>query len=282
MATLWQPMFLFARNDGTGQADRFAKGRIYRYRHLQNENIMRDLIPARIGTEGVMYDINTGEILHNKGTGDFEYGLDVIPALRDAVQVMYLQFSGTQGFDTGIQATQNTRCDLIFQGVGSNPSTPQYMFGARNSPDTISFNMFANTNNWNVDFATATSGLKRLAPAYSSYPFTDPSHCCIAAEQRSFIGQRLGLKTIDKTVATGTFTTGTTMRIGLKPTTGYADTIANFSGRFWGGQIWEGTTLVRDFVPCRIGTTGYLYDRVSQTLFSNIGTGDFTLGPDIG
>lgn len=51
---------------------------------------MRDLIPARIGTEGVMYDINTGEILRNKGTGDFEYGLDVIPTLKDAVQVQYL------------------------------------------------------------------------------------------------------------------------------------------------------------------------------------------------
>jgi len=82
-------MFLFARNNA-GQADRFAKGCIYRYRHLQNENIMRDLIPARIGTEGVMYDINTGDILHNQGTGDFEYGLDVIPALRNAVQVMYI------------------------------------------------------------------------------------------------------------------------------------------------------------------------------------------------
>lgn len=95
-------------------------------------------------------------------------------------------------------------------------------------------------------------------------------------------GQRVGLKAIDRTVATGTFTTDTTMRIGLKPTSGYADTIANFTGRFWGGQIWDGTTLVRDFVPCRIGTTGYLYDRVSQTLFGNIGTGDFVLGPDVG
>lgn len=84
MSTLYHTMFLFARNNA-GQVDRFAKGRIYRYRHLQNENIMRDLMPARIGTEGVMYDINTGEILHNNGTGDFEYGLDVIPALRNAV-----------------------------------------------------------------------------------------------------------------------------------------------------------------------------------------------------
>lgn len=88
-------MYLFARNNGSNSPEMLANGRIYRYRHLQNENIMRDLIPARIGTEGVMYDINTGDILRNKGTGDFEYGLDVIPALQNAVQVQYLQFSGT-------------------------------------------------------------------------------------------------------------------------------------------------------------------------------------------
>jgi hypothetical protein len=41
----------------------------------------------------------------------------------------------------------------------------------------------------------------------------------------------------------------------------------------------SGTTL-RDFIPVRVGTTGYLYDRVSGTLFGNAGTGNFTIGPD--
>lgn len=183
IATLYNTMYLFARNNGSNSPELLATGRIYRYRHLQNENIMRDLIPARIGTEGVMYDINTGEILHNQGTGDFEYGLDVIPALRNAVQVMFLQFSGTQGFDTGLHGTQNTRCDMIFQGVGQNSlTTPEFMFGARNTATAGSFNMFASTTTWNIDIATDTSGLKRLQPAYTSNYFTDPSHCCIAAE----------------------------------------------------------------------------------------------------
>jgi hypothetical protein len=40
-------------------------------------------------------------------------------------------------------------------------------------------------------------------------------------------------------------------------------------------KIWYGDTLVRDFVPVRIGTEGALYDRVSGTLFTNAGTGSF-------
>lgn len=34
-------------------------------------------------------------------------------------------------------------------------------------------------------------------------------------------------------------------------------------------------------IPVRVGTTGYMYDRVSGQLFGNSGTGDFVLGPDI-
>lgn len=38
--------------------------------------------------------------------------------------------------------------------------------------------------------------------------------------------------------------------------------------------------LVRDYIPVRKGTVGYLYDRVTRKLFGNAGTGDFVLGPD--
>jgi hypothetical protein len=45
-------------------------------------------------------------------------------------------------------------------------------------------------------------------------------------------------------------------------------------------KIYDNNNLVRDFVPVRVGTTGYMYDKVSRQLFGNIGSGSFTLGPD--
>lgn len=45
-------------------------------------------------------------------------------------------------------------------------------------------------------------------------------------------------------------------------------------------KIYDGSTLVRDFIPVRKDTTGYLYDKVSGNLFGNSGTGDFILGND--
>jgi len=46
-------------------------------------------------------------------------------------------------------------------------------------------------------------------------------------------------------------------------------------------KVNNGNIPVLDFIPVRIGTTGYMYDRVSKQLFGNAGTGEFILGPDV-
>jgi uncharacterized membrane protein len=47
-------------------------------------------------------------------------------------------------------------------------------------------------------------------------------------------------------------------------------------------SIYRSGTLVRDFRPIAIGTTGYMLDLVSGEYlpYGNKGTGDFVLGPD--
>lgn len=43
----------------------------------------------------------------------------------------------------------------------------------------------------------------------------------------------------------------------------------------------DDVSIVRaDFVPVRVGSVGYVYERESGTLFGNAGTGSFTIGPD--
>ena len=52
-------------------------------------------------------------------------------------------------------------------------------------------------------------------------------------------------------------------------------------GRLYYCKIWDNNTLVRDYIPVRVGTVGYMYDKVSGVLFGNSGSGNFTLGNDI-
>ena len=46
-------------------------------------------------------------------------------------------------------------------------------------------------------------------------------------------------------------------------------------------KISRDSDVILDFIPVRVGTVGYMYDRVSGQLFGNLGTGDFVVGPDI-
>ena len=48
-------------------------------------------------------------------------------------------------------------------------------------------------------------------------------------------------------------------------------------------QIWENDVLVCDFVPCyrKSDNEPGMYDLVSRTFFTNAGTGEFTVGPDV-
>lgn len=55
-----------------------------------------------------------------------------------------------------------------------------------------------------------------------------------------------------------------------------------FVGKYYYFKLTTSTgELLFDAIPVRVGTVGYLYDRVSRTLFGNAGSGSFTLGADV-
>ena len=57
-------------------------------------------------------------------------------------------------------------------------------------------------------------------------------------------------------------------------------TSLNTNGRISSCKIYHSGVLVRDYIPVRKGTVGYIYDSVSGQLFGNAGTGEFVIGPD--
>ena len=54
-----------------------------------------------------------------------------------------------------------------------------------------------------------------------------------------------------------------------------------FIGKLYYIKIYQNNTLVRDFIPVRVGQVGYMYDQVSGQLFGNAGSGSFVLGNDV-
>ena len=49
--------------------------------------------------------------------------------------------------------------------------------------------------------------------------------------------------------------------------------------RYW--VVDASGNYILNCIPVRVGTTGYLYDKVSNKIFGNLKSGTFILGPDI-
>ena len=81
----------------------------------------------------------------------------------------------------------------------------------------------------------------------------------------------------------GTF--GTTGEITLFALRRYkantADTFDGHAVRLYSCKMYLNDVLVRDFIPVRKGTVGYMYDKVTKRLFENLGSTALELGPDV-
>ena len=87
---------------------------------------------------------------------------------------------------------------------------------------------------------------------------------------------------VDNVQVTPTLTQGeeNTKRLALLKNR-LTDEVTGTRARMSWCKIYEDEVLVRDFIPVRVGSVGYMYDRVSGTLYGNAGAGSFVLGADI-
>ena len=190
-------------------------------------------------------------------------------------EVEYLESTGMQWIDTGVYATENTRVKIAFSDYTQSGA---WLFGARRGFQNAALGIYTNAN-------TAENRWLRAFGNFISSGFT-------------FSTVDLGVSTFDYDC--GHFT-GTREKVPI--TVKFTDTASAFdsspyniylwtvnlagtpgaisSAKIYATQIWQNGVLVRDFIPVRKGSTGYLYDRVSGKLFGNAGTGDFVLGPDV-
>jgi hypothetical protein len=178
-------------------------------------------------------------------------------------EVEFLESTGTQYIETGVIPDWNTKLSVT---TAATATTEQFM-GA----------IDANTDRFHFSFYSA--GLFRG---------------CIGRQQ-------IGMGSADQLIHTFTLdapnntvsedgTSYSVSRAGTVPSVSIwlfgrnsdnPSYVRRIKVRIYSCQIYQNGTLVRDYIPVRKGTVGYLYDRVSGKLFGNAGTGDFVLGPDV-
>ena len=180
-------------------------------------------------------------------------------------EVEYIQSDGTQYIDTGI-APGNNEIEWEFSFDNTRPSSgSDGLFGSRQTTTAYtsgSYNIFAQSTNLRLDCTSRGSAVyvnpqnPVLLQFDSAYTTVNGTQCYNGTK-----GQ------CDYPICIFAINTGGTV----------TSSGSRAKGKIYYCKIWKSGVLVRDLIPVRVGTAGYLYDSVSAALF---GSGDFSVGPD--
>ena len=215
----------------------------------------------------------------------FAYGVVVFAAMSAAsafaagtlpagyTEIKYIQSSGTQYINTGVVPITTTRVVVDFSltsaaggqwnGWGSTGSKESFFFGA----DAGGTFMASVSGNWTksnagvaIDTARHTFDLSSAALKFDGQTFVNES---ASPFSNAASGNTLYLFA---------------MHWGWSPGIG-----GYVSMRLYSCQIYDGETLVRDFVPVVKDSDGKagLYDTVTDSFFGNSGTDDFVAGDEV-
>lgn len=180
-------------------------------------------------------------------------------------QVEYIQSSGTQYINTEFNPKYNSRIVVDASGLG----TQQWLFGTRDTASataTQQFCMYRTASAARADYFGGASKSLSVSDTTARMIYNMNANVLTFGEQ-----------TITNTAASS----GTCSRPLYLLTLNNVGT-AHANGaqvKLYSCKIYDGATLVRDFVPCTnsSGTAG-LYDLVNSQFYTNAGTGTFTIG----
>lgn len=276
--------------DFNGTAQHQYTGRIYRVTITSGSAIVRSFVPCRILDTGYLWDEVEGKFYGNQGTGDFVLGPDVregvVPTrlnpfgvgrrMEEIRRVEYLESTGTQYIDTGLNADSGLGCDMsmAFPDASMNGN---YTFGVlkRTGNTYVRYHasfLTSGSPNLNLFLGGGTVIVAGVAASPGTgdwHRFTyDPQAQTASVDNSS--GSTSGLGAWDAGMDVTLF--------GRQDSNG---TLGLSRIRVRYAKFYRSGSLVQDFVPVAIGSVGYLLDRVSGRLFGNQGTGDFVVGPDI-
>ena len=199
----------------------------------------------------------------------------VSSALRDLpdgyTQVQYIESSGTQYIDTGFKPNQDTRVVMDAQITASSLRTHAVIFGCRTTATTGMF-------------ALGYAGHKSPQSFRSDYGSDQKSfEASVALNKRHMFDKSKSACAIDSnsvTNAASTFQVECNLFLFANNDAGAMNNATPM--RLYSCRIYDGGSLVRDFVPCRNsgGTVG-LYDMAGAVFYSGSGSGAFTAGSTV-
>ena len=253
-------------------SNRYAQvGKWYYIKVYRSGTLVRDYVPCVRNSDGVagLYDKVENKFYTNSGTGSFGSGATTGGVVEEYQRVEYLDFTGGQIINSGVIPTRDTTTQVTFK----TSTDGKWLFGSRTSygsTDTYAMHLYTAGNSlW---FQIASSSTPQQSYNFSGNKVTvkvDKNYMWVNGKQLN-----------STAFSSSGFTTSSwPLYFGGINEKG-SGTDRPFTGQIYDIKIWQGTTLVRDFVPVvrsRDGVAG-LYDMVGHKFYANAGSGSFKAG----
>lgn len=230
-------------------------------------------------------DLTIAEIMH----GDTEVlkimkgDVEKWPILPYDAQVEYLESDGNEWIDTGIMPSNSLEVEidfLITQYTQSGSSNFSYLFGSRHYQSArracFSFapKLSASNTNWYVEVGQSAYTANNTIPLNTAAKL-EMNYGSAKITAGGNVQSVSYSPTWDSTYATLSLYLFNRNNLS-------SDSSIPFTGRVYKCKIKDNNVLVRDFIPVKNNNVGYMYDKVSGTLFGNAAaSGAFTYGNDV-
>lgn len=197
----------------------------------------------------------------------------VTPLPYDA-EIEYLRSTGTQYIDTGLYGDNALDYEVRVSIALVSSSTFYNVLGDRLSSSEKRFSLMLYARNTNSSHVYFNSGDANEVKTSSQAGSTVSGWHTYSKDASDVFMDSNKVGTLEQQTYT---TPNTIILFGARNSGSLSNML---TGNISYCKFSRGGVLLRDFIPVRIGTIGYMYDRVSGQLFGNAGTGAFTLGAD--
>lgn len=202
------------------------------------------------------------------------------PLPNYARRIEYLESAGRQWVDSGIRGSMTLDFVADFTPLempAAYQSGKGSIFGAREDWNRNAYQLTTYANN-----RQNLSGHFLCAANYGWNDSRTPYAGMVAGRRCTIRKDGLVFTRADGTTYTlpnQSFDTPHTILVFASYNTAYVTELCKM--RLYSLQFRLSGAPVRSFVPCRVGSVGYLWDEVTGAFFGNSGTGNFVLGTDI-
>ena len=259
---------LFAQR--ASAVDRWSIAKLYSCKMYNNSTIVRDFIPAKRISDGKcgLWDKVNLKFYTDENGGNFTAGAEKTAIAAIGTPIEYIQSSGTQYIDSNFIPKATTR--TIMKAEPTAWSAWSAFFGTRNESTP-----------------TASKAYIAAIPTATSYR-SDYFGSSLTAEtptviQITNIDKNKNICSFNNIMITNTSSTvNATANMFLLALNDVGTAKYFLSAKLYSCQIYDGNTLVRDFIPIKTTANIYgLWDKVNKVFYKNAGTGTFTGGPAV-